>query len=383
LGFAFLCIRISGSAALYGFVLGLPYVSLLIMSPIGGIMADRLRKQRIMFWLDLTTTVIIVLYMITNGLFTAVAPIVVVKLLALNAIQGIYMPAVQSAVPALVPSDKLIPANAIVTIINSLSSIIAPAVAGILYGRFGLLPILIVSAVCFAITAIMDLFIRIPYKKQSSSESIAKMIKNDMSQALNFVIKEKPILSKCVILVFIFSITIASMMMVGLPVLINKNLGMSMDMVGISSSIMAAGGLIGGIAAGVLGTRLTIRKVYQPLMFCCLSIFPMGLVFLFNIPTFITYIIITTSCAFAVFGMQLFSIQSMAYIQGETPTELIGKVLSVLVVFPFLANALGQFLFGMLFEQFAELPWIVIFAAVFTSLVITVVTRNYFKKTIS
>jgi MFS family permease len=255
----FYVLDISGSAALFGLVIGLPYISLLVMSPIGGIMADRLRKQRIMFWLDLTTTVIIVLYMAASGLFTAVVPLVIVKLLALNAIQGMYMPAVQSAVPALVSTEKLVPANAAVTVINSLSNILAPAAAGILYSGFGLFPILAISAVCFAITAIMDLLIRIPYKKQNSSGSITQMIKSDMSQAFEFAVKEQPILTKCAVLIFLFTITLVSLLLVGLPVLITQNLDMSMDMVGISSSIMMVGGLLGGITAGVLGRRLPIR----------------------------------------------------------------------------------------------------------------------------
>jgi MFS family permease len=375
----FYILDITNSPAIFGLVLSVPYISLIIMSPIGGIMADRLKKQRIMFWLDLSTTILIVLYMVASGLIMAAVPLVIVKLLALNAIQGMYMPAVQSAVPALVPSDKLVPANAAVTVINSLSNLVAPAAAGILYGNFGLFPILIISVICFVFTAVMDLLISIPYKKQVSSGNVAQLIKNDMSQALQFVTKEKPILSKCVIVIFLFSITIASMIIVGLPVLITKNLGMSMDMVGISSSIMMVGGLIGGIVAGALGTRLTIQKVHLSLLFCSLSILPIGIIFIFDPSTLIVYVTITAACALALMCVQVFNIQIMAYIQGETPSKLIGKVMSILVILPFLANALGQLLFGVLFEQFGELPWIIIFIAIFLSCIVAIYSRSIFK----
>jgi MFS family permease len=375
----FYVLDISGSAALFGLVIGLPYISLLVMSPIGGIMADRLRKQRIMFWLDLTTTVIIVLYMVASGLFTAVVPLVIVKLLALNAIQGMYMPAVQSAVPALVPTEKLVPANAAVTVINSLSNILAPAAAGILYSGFGLFPILAISAVCFAITAIMDLFIRIPYKKQNRPGSITQMIKNDMLQAFEFAVKEQPVLAKCAVLIFLFTITLVSLLLVGLPVLITQNLDMSMDMVGISSSIMMVGGLLGGITAGVLGRRLTIRKVHIPFILCCISIIPMGLIFLFEVPVFIIYAVITGAGTLTLMGMQLGSIQIMAFIQEKTPGELIGKVLSILVILPFLANALGQLLYGVLFEHFGNFSWVIIIVTAFVSVVIAILFRSHFK----
>ena len=44
-------LNISESAFLYGLAMGLPVISLLIMTPIGGIIADRFKKHRIMFGL--------------------------------------------------------------------------------------------------------------------------------------------------------------------------------------------------------------------------------------------------------------------------------------------------------------------------------------------
>ena len=378
----FYILDITDSAAMFGLVLSVPYISLIIMSPIGGIMADRLKKQRIMFWLDFSTTIIIVLYMIAIGLIAMAVPLVIVKLLALNAIQGMYMPVVQAAVPALVPSDKLVPANSTVTVINSLSNLLAPAAAGILYGRFGLYPVLIISIICFAITALMDLLIDIPYKKQTSPGNVVQMVKNDMSQAIKFAINEKPILVKCVIIAFVFSITIASMLIVGIPVLITKNLGMDMGMVGISSSFMMIGGLIGGILAAVLETRLTIQKIYLPLLFCCISVLPMGIIFFFDASAFLVYVVITTSSAFALMSTQICNIQFFAFVQRETPSKLIGKVMSILLIVPFIANASGQLLFGVLFERHGDLPWIIIFLAIFLSGIVVIYSRIWFKNVI-
>ena len=373
-------LSISESPALFGLVLGLPYISLLVMSPIGGIMADRLKKQRIMFWLDLTTTVIIVLYMATRGLFVSAVPIVIVKLMALNAIQGMYMPAVQASVPVLVPSDKLIPANSAVSVVNMLANMTAPAVAGILFGRFGLTPILLISAICFGITAIMDLLIRIPFKKQSSPGSIAKMVIGDMSLSFQFIVKEKPILARSTGIMFFVQLSLLSLLLVGLPVLITQHLGMSMAMVGINQSVMMVGGLLGGITAGALGTRLTVRKLHLPLLAVGLFLLPMGLVFMFDIPAFIIYVIITAMSALVLVVAQMASIPLIAFIQQETPTELIGKVMSIMMILPFLASALGMLLFGVLFDWLAGSPWVIVFAVAIASFAIAVYTRGQFRK---
>ena len=61
----------------------------------------------------------------------------------------------------------------------------------------------------------------------------------------------------------------------------------------------------------------------------------------------------------------------MTFVQTETPPELLGKVLSLFSMLPFLAQAVGQFGFGVLFEVFASSPWIAVFTAVAMSMMIT------------
>jgi len=370
---------ISESAALFGLVLGMPYISLLLMSPIGGIMADRLKKQRVMFWLDLTTTVIIVLYMIASGLVASAVPIVLAKLMALNAIQGAYMPAVQASIPALAPPDKLVSANSIVTTINMTANLLAPAVAGALYGGFGLFPILVISAICFAITAVMDLLIRIPFKKQSSAGSVAQMVKSDISASLKFIVKEKPILGKAAGIMFWPNLVIVSLLFVGLPVIVVQHLGFSMALVGVNQSGVGIGGLLGGIAAGALGERLTTRRIYLTLAIGALLLVPMALAVMLDIPAFAAFIAITASGALSMALMQVSSIPLIAFIQKETPSELIGKVMSMMLMLPFLASALGMLIFGVLFEQFSGMSWVLVFGVVLALLVIAAFTRRLFK----
>jgi len=350
------------------------------MPPIGGIMADRMIKQQIMFWLDLTSTVIIVLYMMVSGLFASAVPIVIVKLLALNAIKGLYIPVIQASVPVLVPQDKLIPANSVTSIVNTLASMLAPAIAGIVYSRFGLFPILIISAICFAVTALMDLLIRIPFKKQESHESVVQMVKSDISQSVRFVFKDKPVLAKGTTIALLLNISVIALLIVGLPIIITQHLDMSMAFVGINQSIVMIGGVLGSVIAGALSSRLSIHKLYQPLIASSLFVIPLGFIYLFNIPAFVSYVIITVASALIFLFMQICSIQMIAYVQAETPVELIGKVMSVLMTLPFLANAIGMTFFGSLFEVFSRSPWIIIFATAIFMFYIAFYSYKHFKK---
>jgi len=371
---------ISGSATLFGLVGGVPYISLIIVTPIGGILADRLRKQRIMFWLDASTTVLIAAYMVMSGLIASVVPLVIVKLLALNAIQGVYIPAVQTSVPALVPLDKLTSGNAAVGVVNSLSAMAGMAIAGVLYGRYGLTPILVVSAICFAITAVMDLLIRIPFKKQSATGTLAQIVKSDISQSVRFATREKPALAKGAVVFFFLVMLLTSVLWVGLPVLITQYLYMGMEFVGINQSVMMIGGLAGGVVAGVVGMRLTLSKALAVLAAGSLFIIPMGLVVLIYTQPVMAYAIITAAGVLVFFTMQMFQIAAITFIQTETPSALVGKVLTVIMVLPFLAQALGQVIYGALFERLVALPWSIFFVTALLSAAIAMFSRGLFER---
>jgi MFS family permease len=151
-----------------------------------------------------------------------------------------------------------------------------------------------------------------------------------------------------------------------------------MDMVGISSSAMMAGGLVGSIAAGVLGARLTIKKAPLILAVGSLAIIPIGLVFLFETPIFISYIIITVSTALCLGIIQMAGIIFLAFVQREVPSKLIGKVMSLLVILPFVANGAGSLIYGFLFEWFKSSPWIVVFGTLVLSVIVALYTKSQF-----
>jgi MFS family permease len=299
--------------------------------------------------------------------------------MALNTIQAKYMTVVQAAVPALVPEEKLVTANSIIQLVNSFSNMAGMAIAGILFAGFGLMPILVVSAVCFAITAVMDLFIRIPFVKQDNTGSIIKMVKGDIVLAARFMFRERPIIARAGVIAFMFSATLSSMIIVGIPVLVTQHLGMGMNYVGISQSVMMGGGLLGGILAGVLGGKLKFENIYLILIASGIAVTPIGIVMTLNVPDFAVYLTITVASALSFALIMPANILLISYVQGETPGSLVGKVMSLLVIIPFLANALGQLVYGVVFEWLESLPWLVVFVTVVLTILAGLYTRKHFR----
>jgi len=368
----------TGSAALFGSVLGLSFLPFILTAPIAGIMADRFKKQKIMFWLDIAVTAVVLLYMIISGMFSTLVPIVVVKLVALNAIQGMYAPTSQACVPFLISEDKLVRANSVMETVNTLSNMAAPPAAGILLAGFGIFPILIICAVCFAITSVIDLLIKIPYTKQSINESMTYIVKSDIVEAFRFI-KKRQILIKIAMLMFVLSAIVPAVYIVGVPVFLTQYLGLGTQYLGIGRGIAWGGGILGGLLSGILGKKLTLQNVPMLSMLVSLSMVPLGVAIWIDVSYFTAFVIIVVADFMCGIVLIPYSIAIWTYLQAATPPALIGKVLSLFNGLPMAAMGIGFLIYGMLFERFAATPWHVIFVSTFICCIAILLLWKYFK----
>lgn len=369
----------SKSPALFGIVSASSFLPMIIMAPIGGIIADRVNKQKVMVVLDFITGGLIVLFMVLNN-FISLIPLVIVVLMTLYSIQGIYGPSVQASIPALLEKDQLVSGNAVVNLVTSMSNLLGPIIGGILFAVYGLTPILIVSSICFVCSAILELFINIPIVKQSKKGSIVAIVKEDMKLSINFIRKDKPILAKVMIIIFLFNLFLSSTILIGMPVIITQTLGLSSKLYGLAQGFLAAGGLIGGILAGVFGRKLNIKKSYILLVFCALSVLPMGLFLWLNLSRMISFTIIVLMSFMAMLFSNLLVIQLMAFVQKETPIQITGKVISLLVAVSISAQPIGQALYGYLFEAFVGKQWVILMISGLIAVVISLYSRFIFHK---
>lgn len=368
---------LTSSSTIYGAVLACSTIPMILLSPIGGILADRINKRNIMVTLDFFTTIIIIIFSVCLESTNAVVLIVSVMVI-LYAIQGVYQPAVQASIPSLVNHEHLLSANAVINQVNSLSGILGPVIGGLLYGLWGLSPILITAGFFFFSSAILEMFLHIPYVSVKSTNKIFSIVKNDLRDSVQFVRNEKPVVWKVMSIVAVFNLFLTSMLIVGMPVMITQILKMSSQLYGYAQGALMAGGVVGGIIIGVLGKKVKIHNSYLLLVGISFTIFPIGIVFLFHATELISYITISV-CAFLFMMIStIFSIQMLAFIQGETPPQLIGKVISCVLMMSLCAQPIGNAIYGVLFDLFSASPWIVIFGALVISFIISVVSKKVF-----
>ncbi len=372
-------LQISNSPALFGLVSAIAFLPMIIMSPIGGIIADRINKQRIMVILDFITAALLLGFILVIGQLSLV-PLVSAVLMILYGIQGLYTPAVQASLPLLAQPDRLVQANAVVNLVTSLSGLLGPIIGGVLFGLYGLWPILIVSFVCFLFAAIMELFIVIPHHPQPGKGSILQIARKDMAVSLRFISREQPILLKIVLLVFFFNLFMSSLLIIGLPVIMTQILGLSNQLYGISQGLLAAGGILGGITGSILGSKLKIQTVYLLLFLCAAGLVPISLVLLLGVAPFISYIIISITSLILMACATLSTIQFLTFVQMQTPQEIVGKVISFLMAICLCAQPLGQLIYGILFEKLIHMPWVIVMAGAIFSAGIALFSKSIFSQ---
>lgn len=375
-------LNLTGSSALYGTVIACAFIPAILLSPVGGIVADRVNKRNIMVILDFFTAAVILAFSLLMDVSNIIL-LLTVTLMLLYGIAGAYQPSVQASIPALTSEENYMAANSIINTISSFASLIGPVIGGILYSIYGLKPVLWVCVVCFFVSAVMEIFIQIPFEKQVLEGGILKMAKTDFTSSIRFIRTEKPVIGKTLLLIFGINLFLSAMITVALPYLVTEvfdlEAAQANRLYGFAEGALALGGLSGGIGAGIFAKRLAIQESGNLVISCALSVFPIGLSLLLFSSGIINYLVITVCCFMIMVFSTILTIQMMAFVQTETPQNLIGKVIAVIFTISMCAQPLGNALYGVLFEMCNGYEYAVVLFSGIVSLLIAMGTRNIFK----
>ena len=370
-------LNLTGSSALYGTVTACAFIPAILLSPVGGIVADRVNKRNIMVILDFSTAAIIIAFFLLMNNVNLIL-LLTVTLMLLYGIAGAYQPSVQASVPALINQDNFMAANAMINTISSFASLTGPVLGGILYSAYGLETVLWVCAVCFILSAVMEIFIKIPFG------SIWETARIDFAESIRFIRKEKPVIGKALFVICGINLFLSAMIMVAMPYLItevfNLEASQANRLYGFAEGALAAGGLVGGIGAGIFSDKLSIRKTGSLIIVCAICVFPIAAALILFSSGMMNYMVVIVCCFTIMVCSTIFSVQMMTFIQTETPQNLVGKVIAVIFTVSMCAQPLGNALYGVLFEICQGYEYAVVIFAGAVSLMIAVSAQNIFRR---
>nr|WP_055505119.1 MFS transporter [Nonomuraea pusilla] len=146
---------LTGSALGTGLVYVVEYLPYLALSLVGGVLADRFDRRRLLVAGDAVSAVVtLALALLVTAGAGSVWPIYLVALL-LAAVDPLYQPAFRAILPSLVPQDRLPQANARVHMGEHAVNMAGPMIGGALVVAFGHEVAVYVDAASFAVSALL------------------------------------------------------------------------------------------------------------------------------------------------------------------------------------------------------------------------------------
>lgn len=339
------------SATLMAAVTAAAWLPYIVLTPIGGVAADRVNKKRIMAVLDAIMAATCVVYLGLEGAIDLVG-LSVFALVVLYAAQSVYQPTVQATVPFLVPRQGVVRATAVVSQISALSGLVGPVVGGLVFGLFGIGPVVAVSGVAFALSAVLIVAtVRIPHDAVERSDAgVIRTVLGDISESLSFLRRDRPVILKAIFLAAGINLTLTALILVGTPVIVTQVLGLPNQYMGFAEGALALGGLAGGIAVGALASRLKIERAPLLLLLATLALVPVAAVLGVPMDPLVAYGVLVASLFASMACATMFSIQAVSFVQMETPGHLVGKVIALMMSLANCAQPVGQLVYGGLFD---------------------------------
>lgn len=234
-------------AAIVGFIPNM------VLGPFAGVWIDRCNRRTVMIAADglvaLSSVALGVAY-----LQTAMPPVwfVYVILFLRGLGSTFHTPAMQAAIPMLVPQDMLTKAGGWGSLISSLSNMLGPVLGAALMGMFSIAPIMLVDIFGAAFAIICLLFVRIPDIPQSAEKP---RVLSDMRLGFRAVRENRPLMA-----VF-FPMVLCNVLFMPLgalyPLLVRTHFGGGAFENSIVEFVFAGGLLVSSLAIGVWGRHET------------------------------------------------------------------------------------------------------------------------------
>lgn len=369
----------TGSASIFAGMLSTALLPTVLLSPFGGILADRANRKHIMVALDALSGLSVLaaglLLLLGRELWVIGALLVLLSVLA-----AFESPTVQACVPQMVSPQNLVQGNAVVSQVSAVTSLATPFLGSLFYTAFGIGPVFAAAGVCFWLTALLECMIHLEHQKPPRTAGIGAIVREDLAVSAHFLRREQPDILKLLLLAALAGMFVSGTAVVGFPYLVRTVLGLSATYYGAAESAMGAAAILGSLCAGLLGKKLRVRDMAAIFLSFGLSLFPIGLSFLLPVGRMARYGVLLFFFCVCQLGVCIFSTYAITLIQQRTPEQLMGKVMSCVFTLSMCAQPVGQVVYGALFDCFSDSVYWVLIPTGMLICLIAVASRGFLKR---
>ena len=367
----------TGSAAVFGTLLAVSMIPTILLTPFGGVLADRVERRKIMVGLDLTSgmAVLLAAAAFADGRGIAVTAALMIVLSVLGAFES---PTVQACVPQMLSGDNILKGNAAVNQANAVSGLVTPFLGSLVYTAFGIRPVLAGAGMFFLLTAALECFIRLSQIASGEKQSLGEILRDDLLGSARFLARER----REVLDLLLFSAAVGGLVsgvaFVGMPYLIRNVLGLSAQLYGAAESAAGLAALLGGVAAGTFAAKMPFRRINWLVTGLGVCVLLGGAAMTVLTGAMVLYAVLVVMFCAGQAAACTFSIFAVSAIQQKTPETRTGKVMACVSTISMCAQPLGQFAYGVWFDM--SPGWLVLAASGVAVVVLGIIARKLFDK---
>ncbi|MBT1166889.1 MFS transporter [Bifidobacterium simiarum] len=337
----------TGSAAAFASILTASILPTILLSPLGGVMADRTNRRTVMVALDaLSAATVLVCAMIFSVVGFNLAAIAVMQVM-LAVLDAMETPTVQAALPQMFRShgeDVMRRAMAVVNAVNQTSTLVPAMLGGVLYAAVGVMPMMGITIAGFAAAAVAECFIRLGVPERSDGEHASAL--DDLRAAGRFLTHERPSVLHLVLICAALNFLVTGYAEVGFPYMVRTVLGFDSTTYGLAYGLVGVSGLLGALVGGRAAKSLSKRRFPMAVAAFSLTILPQT--FAMTIPTSeeVRLAVLTTSTCGTMVAITLANLIAVPAIQLGCPEDMTGKVMSLALSTSMCVQPLGQITYG-------------------------------------
>ncbi len=347
----------TGSAAVFGTLLAVSMVPTILLTPFGGVLADRVNRRTIMVGLDLSSGAAVLSAAAAFAGDRGIA-VTAALLIVLSVLGAFESPTVQACVPQMLHGENVLRGNAAVNQANAVSGLVTPFLGSVLYAAFGVRPVLAGAGVCFLLTAALECFIRLPDVPRPRGQRLGQILREELLSSARFLARERREVLDLLLFAAVVGSLISGVAIVGLPYLIRNSLGLSAQLYGAAESAMGLAALLGGLTAGMLVVRLPFRRLNWLVAGVGTCVLLGGGALLLPVGELGQYAALVSLFGIGQAMACTFSIFAVSAIQQKTPEHMTGKVMACVSTISMCAQPVGQLAYGLWFD--ASPGWLVL-----------------------
>ena len=348
-------LKITGSSLSFATTIVLGTIPIVIINPFAGVIADKMDKKKIIVIMDiLNGFLFFTIYSISKSQ-NLTLQIIYASTFIMTMFSSIFGITFEAAKPEIVTKSMLITINSTSKIIDSTSQIMGPIAGGIIFALVDINLFILVNSISFLISAVFECFIIFKFKNDENNllKNSEINFKKDIGEGIKYILKNdyiKFLFSVFMIINFFLGFAIT----VPMPYIINNILNLGSVNFGIIQGAFPVGIMIGALFVKRIENEKKYLNSFFPIItLLSASMILIGVPLLISYSRYMKFAyVIYYSLIMGILGViiSFIDIPVFSILQKRVPGYILGRVLSISVTFAKILLPIGLISSGVIIE---------------------------------